>query len=66
LLLWKRANSYGAGLSIVLGFTAWIAMEFIAPEGALPPQFAGFIASLVGMVAGSLLSAKGHAANQAG
>jgi solute:Na+ symporter, SSS family len=56
-IYWKRANSYGAGLSIVLGFTAWIAMEFIAPEGALPPQFAGFIASLVGMVAGSLLSA---------
>jgi Na+/proline symporter len=53
-LYWKRANSFGAGLSIVLGFTAWIAMEFIAPDAALPPQFVGFIASLTGMVAGSL------------
>ena len=53
-LYWKRANSAGAGWSIVLGFTAWIAMEFIAPEGVLPPQFWGFFASLVGMVAGSV------------
>jgi len=30
-------------------------MEFIAPEAALPPQFAGFIASIAGMLAGSLL-----------
>jgi Na+/proline symporter len=52
-IYWKRANSFGAGLSIVLGFTAWIAMEFIAPEAALPPQFAGLIASLIGMLAGS-------------
>ncbi|MFZ5574022.1 MAG: sodium:solute symporter family protein [Pseudomonadota bacterium] len=55
-IYWKRANSAGAGWSIVLGFAAWIAMEFIAPEGALPPQFWGFFASLAGMVAGSLLS----------
>ncbi|MFP5409370.1 MAG: sodium:solute symporter family protein [Gammaproteobacteria bacterium] len=53
---WKRANSSGAGWSIVLGFTAWVAMEFIAPEGALPPQFWGFFASLAGMVVGSLLA----------
>jgi len=38
----------------VLGFTVWVAMEFIAPEGALPPQFWGFFASLAGMTAGSL------------
>ena len=36
------------GLSIVLGLLVWIAMEFIAPEAALPPQFAGFIASALG------------------
>ena len=57
-LYWKRANNLGAGLSIVLGFAAWIAMEFIAPEAALPPQFAGLIASALGMTAGSLLGAK--------
>ena len=53
-LYWKRATNTGAGLSIVLGLAVWIVMEFIAPEAALPPQFAGFIASAIGMVAGSL------------
>jgi Na+/proline symporter len=53
-IYWKRATNTGAGLSIVFGLAAWIAMEFIAPEAALPPQFAGLIASAIGMVAGSL------------
>ncbi len=53
-LYWKRASNFGAGLSIVLGLTAWITMEFIAPEAALPPQFVGLIASTLGMVLGSL------------
>jgi Na+/proline symporter len=52
-LYWKAASNLGAGLSIVLGLLAWIAMEFIAPDAALPPQFAGLIASAAGMVAGS-------------
>lgn len=54
-LYWRRATNTGAGLSIVLGLAVWIAMEFVAPEAALPPQFAGFLASAIGMVAGSLL-----------
>ncbi len=54
-LYWKRSNNAGAGLSIVLGLAAWITMEFIAPEAALPPQFAGFIASALGMLLGSLM-----------
>jgi Na+/proline symporter len=53
-LYWKRATNTGAGLSILLGLVVWIAMEFIAPEAALPPQFAGLIASATGMIAGSL------------
>ena len=52
-LYWKRANNLGAGLAIVFGLVAWIAMEFIAPEAALPPQFAGLIASTIGMMVGS-------------
>ena len=52
-LYWKRANNLGAGLSILLGLIVWIAMEFLAPEAALPPQFAGLVASVTGMVAGS-------------
>jgi Na+/proline symporter len=57
-LYWKRAANLGAGLSIVLGLGCWIAMEFIAPEAALPPQFVGLIASALGMVAGSLAAAR--------
>src|SRR5574340_851084 len=55
-LYWKRASNLGAELSIALGLLVWIAMEFIAPDAALPPQFSGLIASLVGMAAGSLAS----------
>lgn len=55
-LYWKRANNLGAGLSIVLGLAMWIAMEFIAPEAALPPQFAGLIAGAAGMGVGSVLA----------
>ncbi|MGE0623485.1 MAG: sodium:solute symporter family protein [Pseudomonadales bacterium] len=54
-LFWSRANNTGAGASIMLGLVVWLAMEFIAPEAALPPQFAGFIASVIGMIGGSLL-----------
>ncbi|MDP1924209.1 MAG: sodium:solute symporter family protein [Thiobacillus sp.] len=54
-LYWKRANNAGAGLSIALGLIAWIAMEFIAPEASLPPQFVGLIASAAGMLAGGFL-----------
>jgi Na+/proline symporter len=53
-LYWKRATNSGAGLSILLGFLVWVAMELIAPDAALPPQFAGLIASAFGMIAGSL------------
>ena len=53
-LYWKRATNFGAGLSISLGFVAWIVMELVAPEAALPPQFVGLIASAAGMVLGSL------------
>ena len=56
-LYWKRANNLGAGLSILLGLVFWIAMEFIAPDAALPPQFAGLIASAAGMIAGGLARA---------
>ncbi|MFO7541971.1 MAG: sodium:solute symporter family protein [Thiobacillus sp.] len=52
-LYWKRATNLGAGLSIALGLVAWIAMEFVAPEAALPPQFAGLVASAAGMLAGA-------------
>ncbi|MFH2133891.1 MAG: sodium:solute symporter family protein [Pseudomonadota bacterium] len=58
-LYWKRATTLGAYWAMGLGVAAWLPMEFIAPEAALPPQFAGFLMSIVGMVAGSLMSRGG-------
>jgi len=54
-LYWKRASTFGAYWAMGLGVATWLPMEFIAFEAALPPQFAGFLMSIVGMVAGSLL-----------
>ncbi|OGT15840.1 MAG: sodium:solute symporter [Gallionellales bacterium RIFCSPHIGHO2_02_FULL_57_16] len=54
-LYWKRATTRGAYWAMGLGLATWLPMEFIAPEAALPPQFAGFLMSIIGMVAGSLL-----------
>ena len=48
-LYWKRATRLGAGLAIVLGLVVWITMGFIAPDAALPPQFAGLFAGALGM-----------------
>lgn len=54
-LYWQRACKQGAYLSIALGLAVWLPMEVWLPEGTalLPPQFAGFLASLTGMVIGS-------------
>ena len=53
-LYWKRANAQGAMLAILLGVLTWIPLEIWYSEGSVPPQFAGFIMSVVGMVIGSL------------
>ena len=55
-LYWKRATKLGAYLAMGCGVAVWLPMEFLAPEMALPPQFAGFIASIFGMLLGSLLA----------
>ena len=55
-LYWQRACKQGAYLSIAMGLAVWLPMEIWLPEGTalLPPQFAGFLASVAGMVLGSL------------
>ncbi len=55
-LYWQRASKQGAYLSIALGLAVWLPMEVWLPEGTalLPPQFAGFLASVAGMLVGSL------------
>ena len=53
-LFWKRASTFGAYLSIGAGLAVWIAMELAAPKALVPPPLAGLLASLAGMLAGSL------------
>jgi Na+/proline symporter len=57
-LYWKRATTRGAYWAIALGLSAWIPMELWLPEGEgfMPPQFAGFLMAILGMLAGSLTS----------
>ena len=54
-LYWKRASTQGAALAMFAGLGTWIALEIVDPEGFFPPQFAGFLVSIAGMVIGSLL-----------
>ena len=54
-LYWRRANAQGALAAIVLGLTTWLWLEAVAPGAICPPQLAGLIAALGGMLCGSLL-----------
>ncbi len=54
-LYWKRATTQGAACAIVGGLVSWIALEFIGSDELWPPQFIGFLVSVAGMMAGSLL-----------
>jgi Na+/proline symporter len=56
-LYWKRATTQGAVVSLALGIGVWILFfPQVSKLGEiLPPQLAGLIAALIGMVAGSLL-----------
>jgi Na+/proline symporter len=53
---WPRANSLGGLLSVVCGLTVWISCEILAPNAILPPQLAGLLASITGMILGSHVS----------
>jgi Na+/proline symporter len=53
---WSKANSLGGLLSVVFGLTVWIGCEILAPNAILPPQLAGLLASIMGMVLGGYLS----------
>ena len=55
-LYWKRASTLGAYLAMGLGAATWLPLEYYYPEGDIPPQFAGFLMSIAGMLIGSLLS----------
>ena len=51
---WKRANTQGALLSIVLGVGTWLVANNVAAEAMVPPNLAGFFASMIGMALGTL------------
>jgi solute:Na+ symporter, SSS family len=61
-MFWKRATSLGALLSILAGFAVWLFMEFAMKDALVPPQIAGLLASIIGMIVGMLLSKSEHRA----
>ncbi len=54
-IYWRRATTQGAMCSIVAGVGAWLAMLNFAPDFIVPAQMCGLLASLAGMIIGSLL-----------
>ena len=57
-LYWRRATTRGAYLAILFGLATWIPLEILAPEGMMPPHFAGFLMASLGMLVGSLSDRK--------
>jgi Na+/proline symporter len=65
-LYWRKATSQGAALAMAAGLTTWLVLEFTHPDASIPPQLAGLLASIAGMLAGSLLPQwYGHAPHHA-
>ena len=54
-IYWSKANSLGGLLAILGGLTVWISCEILAPQAMVPPQLAGLVASLAGMLLGGLV-----------
>lgn len=54
---WKRATTQGALLAIFAGLAVWLGSELANADALVPPQLAGFLASIVGMLAGSMMPA---------
>jgi Na+/proline symporter len=55
-IYWNRATNQGALAAIFCGLSVWLAILIFGPEDPfVPAQFAGLIASAIGMVIGSLL-----------
>jgi Na+/proline symporter len=55
-LFWKRASNLGALLAISFGLSVWIILEMTGVEEPVEPQLLGLVASLFGMILGSLIS----------
>lgn len=58
-MYWKRTSVFGAVVSILLGTAGWLLAELL--HSPLEPTIVGFLASVIGIVFGSLLkSDKSH------
>jgi Na+/proline symporter len=53
-LYWRRATTQGAALAMLAGIGTWLVGEWLAPDALVPPQFAGLLAAIAGMLIGSL------------
>src|SRR6266481_1757020 len=54
-IYWKRSTNQGALTAIFCGLAVWLAISIFGPDDPfIPAQFAGLIASILGMVIGSL------------
>lgn len=56
-LYWKRADSLGAMLAMILGFMAWVVFEFII-DSEVNSLVPATIVSIVSLIVGSLLNKK--------
>jgi SSS family solute:Na+ symporter len=54
-IYWSKANSLGGLLAVLGGLSVWVGCEILAPHAILPPQLAGLLASILGMLLGGLL-----------
>lgn len=54
-IYWSKANSLGGLMAILGGLTVWISCEILAPQAMVPPQLAGLVASLAGMLLGGFV-----------
>jgi Na+/proline symporter len=52
---WSRANALGGLLAVTFGLFTWISSELMWPTAMVPPQLAGLIASITGMLIGGLV-----------
>jgi solute:Na+ symporter, SSS family len=56
-LYWKRANLTGCLASMILGLSIWVWFHFVSPI-RFPDTIIGLVASIFGMIIGTLLTAK--------
>jgi SSS family transporter len=53
-LYWKRASTQGAIAAVIAGIGTWLAVMYMPWAEVFPAQLAGVLASMAGMVVGSL------------